>query len=146
MLMRSNCDAITSKQSWQTACSRSNAQQLATAKPRESYAASPGHSNEGIASSGYLVRGATFDQAQGTLCACYELGAMAAQLTIAHRVKSTMQADVIKVNRRPAKGNLIFSLCRCYGCHVESATFCSAPTTAGSLLPSSDLCIRRDYL
>ena len=54
-------------------------------------------------------------QAQATICygvlrstkrmalsASYELGAMAAQLTIVHGVKSTMQADVAKVNRRPA--------------------------------------------
>ena len=93
-----------------------------------------------------MVWGATFDQAHGTLSAYYELGAMAAQVTIAHRVKSTMQADVIKVTRRPAKGNLIFSLCRCYVCRVESAAFCSAPTTVGSLQASSGLCIKRDYL
>ena len=86
------------------------------------------------------------DQAHSTISACDDLKAIAAQPTIAHGVKSTIQADVAKVKRRPAKGKLIFSLFRCYGCHVESATFCSAPTTAGSLLPSSDLCIRRDYL
>ena len=54
-----------------------------------------------------MVWGDKFDRAHGTLSACYELRAMAAQLTIAHGVKSTMQADVTKVNRRPAKGKLI---------------------------------------